>query len=252
MKTIDLNADLGEGGEHDAELMALVSSCNIACGGHAGDEESMRTAVSMAQANGVAIGAHPGYVDPEFFGRRFLELPLDVVMGQIRNQIEALLKIAGSLHHIKLHGALYHQANQEPELAKAFAALVFELLPKPLIYAPPTGQMIDAAKALGLSVVAEGFIDRRYLDNGELSPRSDALAVITDVDEAIEQAYKLANEGCVIARTGKVIPMDVQTLCVHGDGVSALEILRRVRESFVREGIRVVVSEQDRLPPLLG
>jgi UPF0271 protein len=223
MKSIDLNADLGEGGEYDAELMALISSCNIACGGHAGDEESMRVAVSLARANGVEIGAHPGYVDPEFFGRRFLDLPLDVVIDQIRNQIERLLNIAGTLHHIKLHGALYHQANQDASLAKAFAALVFELLPKPLIYAPPTGRLIDAAKGMGLPLLAEGFIDRRYLENGELCPRSD-------VDEAVEQALKLANEGRVIATNGKVIPMDVQTLCVHGDSASALEILRRVTE----------------------
>lgn len=232
MKSIDLNADLGEGGEHDAELMALISSCNIACGGHAGDEESMRVAVSLAQSKGVAIGAHPGYVDPEFFGRRFLDLPLDVVMGQIRNQIKALLEIAGSLHHIKLHGALYHQANQDPELAEAFAAMVLELLPKPLIYAPPTGQLIDAAKAMGLPVLAEGFIDRRYLESGELCPRSEAKAVISDVNEAVEQALKLATEGRVIAMNGIVIPIHVQTLCVHGDGASALEILRSVREKL--------------------
>ncbi len=232
MRTIDLNADLGEGGEHDAEIMSLISSCNIACGGHAGDDESMLASVSAARANGVAIGVHPGYVDPEFFGRRFLDLPLNVVVGQIRNQIERLLKIAGTLHHIKLHGALYHQANQDSELAKAFAALVLELMSNPLIYAPPTGQLIDAAKAMGLPVFAEGFIDRRYLESGELCPRSEAAAVITDVDEAVEQALKLANEGCVIATTGKVIPMNVQTLCVHGDGASALEILRRVREKL--------------------
>lgn len=232
MKIIDLNSDLGEGGEHDAKIMSLISSCNIACGGHAGDEESMRAAVSLARANGVLIGAHPGYVDPEFFGRRFLDLPLDVVIDQIRNQIERLLKIAGSLHHVKLHGALYHQANQDPKLADAFAVLVLELLPKPLIYAPPTGKLMDAAKGMGLPVVAEGFIDRRYLESGELCPRSEVDAVITDVDEAVEQALKLANEGHVIAINGKVIPMDVQTLCVHGDGASALETLRRVREKL--------------------
>jgi UPF0271 protein len=240
MKTIDLNADLGEGGDHDAEIMSLISSCNIACGGHAGDDESMRIAVSAAQTNGVAIGAHPGYVDPEFFGRRFLDIPLDVVIGQIRNQIERLLEIAGTLHHIKLHGALYHQANQDPELAKAFAALAVELLAKPLIYAPPTGQLVDAAIAMGLPVLAEGFIDRRYLENGELCPRSEAAAVITDVDATVEQALKLATEGRVIATNGKVIPMDVQTLCVHGDSPSALQILRSVREAFEKQDVQVV------------
>ena len=243
MKTIDLNADLGEGGGHDAELMALISSCNIACGGHAGDEESMRAAVFAAQAHDVAIGAHPGYVDTEFFGRRFLDLPLEVLMGQIRNQIEGLLRIAGTLHHVKLHGALYHHANRDPALAKAFVELVFELLPKPLIYAPPTGRLIDVAKALGLPVLAEGFIDRRYLESGELCPRSEAAAVIEDVEEAVGQALRMVIEGCVMAANGKAIPMDVQTLCVHGDGGSALEILRCVRERFGREGIRVVVGE---------
>ena len=232
MIKIDLNADLGEGRRHDKELMSLISSCNIACGGHAGDEESMRTAVSLARANGVAIGAHPGYFDPDFFGRRFLDLPLDVVIDQIRNQIERLLKIAGTLHHIKLHGALYHQANQDPALAKAFVALVLELLPMPLIYAPPIGQLIDAANAMGLPVLAEGFIDRRYLENGELCPRSEVDAVITDVDEAVKQAMRIVTEGRVIATNGKMIPMDVQTLCVHGDGESALDILLGVRGRF--------------------
>lgn len=229
MKTIDLNADLGEGGEHDAELMALISSCNIACGGHAGDEETMRIAVSLAKANGVAIGAHPGYVDCEFFGRRFLDLPVEVVIGQIREQVQRLKKIAGELHHIKLHGALYHQANRDAELAMAFGKLALELMPDPLIYAPPMGEMMNAAKALGLPVLAEGFIDRRYLDNGELCPRSETGAVITDVDQAVEQALMMINQGRVIAMNGKAIPMKVQTLCVHGDGASALEMLRRVK-----------------------
>ncbi len=228
MKKIDLNADLGEGGKHDSELMSLVTSCNIACGGHAGDELSMRVAVDLAKANGVAIGAHPGYVDQEFFGRRFLDLSVEVVIGQIREQIERLMGIAGSLHHIKLHGALYHEANRDEALAEAFAELVLELMAEPLIYAPPTGKMIDAARALEIAVMAEGFIDRRYLENGELCPRSEAKAVITDVDEAVEQALMMAREGRVVTVCGKVIPMEVQTLCVHGDGLSAVEMLKRL------------------------
>lgn len=149
MRVIDLNADLGEESGHNGKLMDLISSCNIACGGHAGDDESMRAAVFAAQTRGVAIGAHPSYDDPEFFGRRPLELPTQVVIGQIRLQLQRLLEMVDELHHIKLHGALYHRANQDRALAMAVAELVVELMPKPLIYAPPTGQLVDAAKAVG-------------------------------------------------------------------------------------------------------
>lgn len=239
MRAIDLNADLGEGSGYDEELMDLVSSCNIACGGHAGDDESMRAAVFAAQKRGVVIGAHPSYEDPDFFGRRPLALPTQVVIGQIRLQIHRLLEMVDGIHHIKLHGALYHRANQDSELAKAVAELAFELMPKPLIYAPPTGHLIDAARTVGLPVLAEGFMDRRYLESGELCPRSETNAVIEDPAEAVEQALMLATEGRVIATNGKVIPMNIQTLCVHGDSPSALELLRSVRESFKKHGMQI-------------
>lgn len=242
MMVIDLNADLGEGGGHDEELMDWISSCNIACGGHAGDHESMLAAVFAAKERGVMIGAHPSYNDREFFGRRHLKIPLPEVVGQIRDQVQCLLEIAGELHHIKLHGALYHFANRDPELAGAVLELVRELMPKPLIYAPPRGCLADAAKYLEISIFAEGFMDRCYLESGELCPRNEMNAVIVDPAEAAEQALRMVAEHRVIATNGKVIPMKIRTLCVHGDNPGAIELLRSVRDTFEKHGIQIAAG----------
>lgn len=221
MRFIDLNADLGEGGSEDAALLTLVSSANIACGGHAGDETTMRRAIELAMASGVAIGAHPSYEDRDHFGRRALVLPLDVVTDCVRRQVERIAAIAADmgahLHHVKAHGSLYNQADRDQPLADAVVRGITAISSGLMLYAPPAGALAAAARAAGLALCAEGFADRRYLENGALMPRAEPGAVISNVEEAVAQAIEIVANGVV------------ETLCVHGDGPSAVAILRALR-----------------------
>lgn len=221
MKAIDLNADLGEGGSDDTALLSLVTSCNIACGGHAGSDDIMRKTVELALASGVAIGAHPGYEDRENFGRLEMNLPLQTVTDLVTRQVGKLAVFAGAeLHHVKPHGALYNQANRDTALAAAVVEGVRKISPKLILYAPPFGALAAAGRAAGLVVRAEGFADRRYRDDGSLVPRSEPGAVISDIDEAVAQAVELAKGGVI------------ETLCVHGDGPHAVEMLRAIRRAL--------------------
>lgn len=228
MRTIDLNADLGEGGTEDEALLGLVSSANIACGGHAGDEESMRRAIEQAMILGVAIGAHPGYEDREHFGRRALTLHLDEVTDFVARQVGEIARIAAEmgakLHHVKAHGSLYNQADREFELAMAVVKGITAISPGIILYAPPAGALAAAGRAAGLTICAEGFADRRYLENGALMPRAEPGAVISNVDEAVAQALEIVVNGTV------------ETLCVHGDGPTAVAILRTLRKRLEERG----------------
>lgn len=228
MPSIDLNADLGEGGSQDEELLQLVSSANIACGGHAGDEVTMRRAIELAMAAGVKIGAHPGYEDRDHFGRRAMSLPLDAVTLLVQQQVERLLGFAqqmgASLHHVKAHGSLYNQADRDPALAAAVVEGVIRVSPDFVLYAPPAGALAAAAHEAGITLCGEGFADRRYLESGSLMPRAEPGAVISNVDEAVAQAMTLVARG------------EVKTLCVHGDGATAVEILKVLRSRLGEAG----------------
>ena len=176
MLAIDLNADLGEGDPYDVELLEVVSSCNVACGGHAGDGASMRATVRSAMKNGVAIGAHPSYPDSEGFGRRSSFLVGDELHKSLVVQIEALVSIAleegATVTHVKPHGALYNDAVKNRELADTIAAAVAEALPDAMFVGLPNSELQNAALAHQLTFVAEGFIDRAYQTDGQLVPRS--------------------------------------------------------------------------------
>lgn len=221
MRVIDLNADLGEGGSQDEALLHLVSSANIACGGHAGDEVTMRRAMELCVSAGVRIGAHPGYEDREHFGRRAMALPFDAVSRLVEQQVERLMDLARemgtSVDHVKAHGSLYNQADHDRALADAVVLGITRVSPELILYAPPSGAMAAAADAAGITLCAEGFADRRYLENGLLMPRAEPGAVICNVEEAVAQAMLLIASG------------EVRTLCVHGDGVTCVEILRALR-----------------------
>jgi UPF0271 protein len=242
-RTIDLNVDLGEGGSQDVALIAQASSANIACGGHAGDESTMRRAIAAAMKAGVAIGAHPGYEDREHFGRVAHDLPLTEVTAAVRRQVEQLAGLVrdagGALHHVKPHGALYLQANRNTRLAEAVIDAVLPVLPEGLIYAPTGGALAMAAEKAGLRLVAEGFADRRYAETGELLPRSEPGAVIEDLVSAVAQATEIAIRQEVICASGLRIPLRAATLCVHGDGRHAVDTLRAVRKALESAGCAI-------------
>lgn len=243
MSTIDLNADLGEGGSQDAALIALVSSANIACGGHAGDEATMRAAIDACLAAGVAVGAHPGYEDREHFGRRPMALGVAEVTDLVTRQLGCFAEIAARagarVHHVKPHGALYNQAASDPHLAAAVAAGLASVLPGCRLYTPPGGVLADAASKAGLPVCAEGFIDRRYAKNGALVSRDQPGAVIAELGMAVAQALQIACEHRVHTVTSSWFPLPAQTLCVHGDSLHAVEILRAVRQALIAAGINL-------------
>lgn len=243
MQCIDLNCDLGEGGAHDAELMPLISSANIACGGHAGDDATMRATIQLALQHGVAIGAHPGYEDREHMGRRPMNLSPSAVCDLVSHQLRRFAQIADELgatiHHVKTHGALYNQADADPHIASAIANAIRDMLPQAIVYAPPNGCMMAAAKSAGLQFRAEGFIDRRYRADGSLVPRGQPGAVIDDPAAASAQAMEMLLERKVTCVDGSSIPIEIYTLCVHGDSDSALEILRSTRLALESAGLQV-------------
>lgn len=243
MKHIDLNVDLGEGGANDAELLEWAGSANIACGGHAGDAETMRAAIRLARAGGGDIGAHPGYEDRDGFGRRRMDLPAADVREMVVRQLEGFREIARgeavAVGHVKPHGALYNQADRSPELAMAVVDAVRTVFPEAAVFGPPGGCLERAARAAGLDFVAEGFADRRYEPDGALVARSEAGAVIADVAEAVAQALEIALRGRVRAVDGSWLPLPAETLCVHGDGPEAAALLRQIREALGAEGFRI-------------
>ena len=218
MKRIDLNADVGEGWD-DPALMPFLSSANVAAGGHAGDDESIARTVALARRHGVAIGAHPSYPDREGFGRTVLPLTDAELEQTLREQLDRVRRAAGALHHVKLHGALYHQAAKSPQVARL---VVRALGPAEVVVAPPGAVLLDVARAAGLAVALEGFADRVYEPDGSLRARALPGALITDPDLAASQALRLAP--------------DVQTLCVHSDTPGAAALAAAVRARLEAAG----------------
>lgn len=223
MKKMELNADLGEGMGDDEALLAFIDAASIACGGHAGDAASMREALQRCAAAGVRAGAHPSHEDRAHFGRR--ELPLDAATVQllVRKQVGLLQgqarELGLRLGHVKPHGALYHQLDREPVLAEAFCATVRELDPALLVLGFAGGELVAAARRLGLRALDEGFADRGYADDGRLLPRDRPGALIENPAEAVAQLQKLAARG-------------VDSVCVHGDSPGALRMARALRQAL--------------------
>lgn len=241
--TVDLNADLGEGAPHDAELLGLVTSANIACGWHAGDARLMQATVSAALAQGVAIGAHPSYPDREHFGRREMQLRPEDVRADLLYQIGALAALVkaqgGRLNHVKPHGALYNQAAQDPTLADVIAQTVRGLDPSLALYGLAGSELLSAATRAGLRPVAEVFADRGYRADGSLVPRSQPGALIEDDGEAVARTLGMVQEGRVRAVTGQWVPLRAQTICLHGDGAHALAFARALRGALTQTGVRL-------------
>jgi len=243
MVKIDLNADLGEGGSADAELMTLVSSVNIACGFHAGDAQTMLTSVRNAVKNGVAIGAHPSFPDRENFGRTAMDLPPETVYAQVLYQIGALEAIVraekGVLRHVKPHGMLYNQAAKDPALADAIASAVRDCNPALILVGLAGSELIRAGERQGLITRQEVFADRGYQPDGSLVPRTQPGALITDEERALAQTLEMVRSGHVTATDGTSATVKAETVCLHGDGEHALQFARRLRAAFAEQGICV-------------
>ncbi len=217
---IDLNCDLGEGCSNDAALFPLIHSANIACGGHAGSPTIMLQSLQLAKQHGVRVGAHPGYMDREHFGRRELTIPADNLLADCVYQIAALEALARHcrlrLAYIKPHGALYNQAQRDSNIATVLIE-VAQFFGLPLMGLPQSA-LAKAAQQAGVGYLAEGFADRKYLPNGQLVPRSEPNAMITDPIEAAQQVKHLQTMG------------QVETICVHGDQPNVITFLTRLRE----------------------
>jgi UPF0271 protein len=235
---IDLNCDLGEGGSSDAEIMPLITSANIACGAHAGDQGTMRATVALALAHGIAIGAHPGYADRGHFGRREQGLTPDQVRALVRDQIEAL-RVFAPIRHVKPHGALYHSAERDAATAQAIADAVHAFDPSLILFGLAGGALLRAGLARGLRVAGEAFADRTYRADGALTARGDPRALIADPSAAVAQTLGIIRAGTVRSIDGDDVRLKADTICLHGDGEHAVALARALRRELATAGIAV-------------
>ena len=237
---IDLNCDMGENVGNDEEIMSYITSANIACGFHAGDELSMRATVRLAKQYGVAAGAHPGWKDREGFGRREMWLSPEEVEEVVLHQLGVLAAIAEaesvSLHHVKPHGALYNQAAQDPVLARAIARAVKGFRSDLFLVGLAGSSVIEAGIEAGLKVASEGFPDRNYNPDGTLVSRKQVNAILESPEEVAAHAIRLARRGIEIG--GQHVRVD--TLCLHGDHPHAAQNAKMVREALGKSGIEVI------------
>jgi 5-oxoprolinase (ATP-hydrolysing) subunit A len=239
---IDLNADVGEGGD-DRSLMPYLTSVNVACGGHCGDARTMAETVEAAASFGLAIGAHPSYPDREHFGRRDLALPPAELAASLAAQIDALARVAAArgarLAHVKPHGALYNRAARDGRLAELVAGAVVAVDRSLRLVGLAGSRLLDAARAAGLEVAAEAFADRRYAPDGSLASRALPEAVVSDPDAAAAQALSIVRDHRVAALDGTDLELQADTLCIHGDTPGAPSIARAVRARLARAGVTI-------------
>ena len=242
-QTVDINCDMGESIGNDEAIMPFISSSNIACGYHAGDEETMKRTIDLCLKYNVVIGTHPSFPDRENFGRTDMHLPSSQVYEMVVKQIRLLDEIANtagtSLHHVKPHGALYNMAARSSQLAAIIVLAVKDVNEKLILYGLSGSHLISKAKAIGLKTASEVFADRTYLDNGKLTPRSNPNALISDADKAVQQTLQMVKEGNVTTVTGKIIPIIAETICIHGDGKYAVTFAKQIHESLEKEGIKI-------------
>jgi UPF0271 protein len=237
---IDLNCDLGEGAGHDAELMPLVTSANIACGAHAGNLDSMIETVELAARRRVGIGAHPGYFDLQDFGRKERAISPDEAARLVLLQLEQIFEIAGEeLRHVKLHGALYNQVCRDVALAEAVAGELGRLWPNLIVFALAGSPFAKAARVRGLRVAEEVFADRTYRSDGTLTPRGAPHALIEDEGAAVGQVLRILREGVVRSVEGVDVPLRADTVCVHGDGPKAVEFARGLKTALKQVGFKI-------------
>ena len=245
---ININCDLGEKSKHhsnkyDPDLLEVVNSANIACGFHAGDEETMHQTIKISKKNGVSIGAHPSFNDPENFGRERMNLSSPEIKKLIIDHYEILQKIAlnynESVSHIKPHGALNNMACEDIELATVIAKTINEIS-KDLIYLVPTGsKMEQAAKKLNMKIACEIFADRNYEDDGNLVSRKKPHALITDPELAKKHVLNMVKNQTLNCHSGKQIPCEIDSVCIHGDNMSSLNTAKIIKENLLENGLKL-------------
>ena len=245
---ININCDLGEkskhhSNKHDRDLLEIVNSANIACGYHAGDDESMNQVIKISKKNGVSIGAHPSFNDPENFGRQRMNLSTKEIKRLIIDQYEILQKIAykydSAVTHIKPHGALNNMACEDIDLATVLAQTINEIN-KDLIYLVPTGsKMEDAAKNFNMKIACEIFADRNYEDDGNLVSRKKSHALITDPVEAKKHVLRMVKNQALNCYSGKQISCEIDSVCIHGDNKSSLATAKSIKEDLLKNDLEL-------------
>jgi len=244
---VDLNADIGESLDisagSDERLLVTITSGNIACGFHAGDSSAMRDTVRAAFRAGVSIGAHPGFPDREGFGRREMSLMpaeiVDVVLAQLRALHAIAVEEGAALRHVKPHGALYNMSVRRVDIADAIASAVRSFDGDLRLIGLPGSELLAAGARRGLRVAAEGFADRAYEPDGSLTPRHVPGAVLSDSAIAAARAVRMVRDRHVIARDGSTVPLQIDTICVHGDTPGAADMAAAVRAALERAGIDI-------------
>jgi UPF0271 protein len=243
MLTIDLNCDMGEGMPFDQQIFPYISSANIACGYHAGNEEIMRRTVQLALEYNVAIGAHPGFADKENFGRKDIFLSKrkyhDLIIQQLSLLRNITNELGAKLHHVKLHGALYNMAAVDKILAQIITEAIKEFDGNLIVYGLSGSHLIEQAKLVQLKTASEVFADRTYRDDGKLTSRTQRNAVIEDENISARQVLQMIKEKTVTSVNRNKIPIIAETICIHGDGSRAVEFAKLIRQTLDEAGIGV-------------
>ena len=244
--SIDLNCDMGEGMPNDALIMPFISSANIACGFHAGNETVMQQTIELAKQYNVAIGAHPSFPDKENFGRTNMQFSPEEVCSMVKEQIEILAEIAAKnncrLHHVKPHGALYNMAAKDDGLSAAICKAIKEIDGSLLVYALSSSKLVAAAQAMDLQVYNEVFADRTYQEDGSLTPRSMDKALLLNEDAVTKQVLQILQEKTVTTTDGKIIPLKADTICIHGDGIHAVAFVNAIQGKLRKNNITISAS----------
>jgi UPF0271 protein len=234
---------MGEGFDTDALIMPYISSVNIACGYHAGDESTIQHTIALALKHNVAIGAHPSYPDKENFGRKTMDMNTNEVFNIVSTQILLVKSIAEKMgtkmSHVKPHGALYNSAAVKPELASAIVTAIKSIDENLILYGLPDSELEKAALNEGVRFAAEVFSDRTYTDEGRLTPRTAANAMIVDADDSIHQVLQMINDGTVLSTHKKIIHIKADTICIHGDGAHAVEFAEKISVSLNNNNILI-------------
>ena len=243
MLRIDINCDVGEGLHNEALLMPYISSCNIACTAHAGSIESIDRVIQLAKQQGVKVGAHPSFPDRVNFGRRVINITPEKLEKSIIEQIELLnqrLELADqSLHHIKMHGALYNLSAKDIPTAEIVLKAVKKSAPNTILYAPDNSQIVRLAESQGIKIKREAFADRNYNEDLSLVSRKQNNALITDKDQAFKHLSTMIFQGSVETVSGIIKPLKAETFCVHGDNSNAIELVAYIHKNLLNQGIHI-------------